>query len=250
MKLIDRTILITGGSSGIGLELARQLLARGNVVIATGRDRARLDQAASAVPGLHTITADAADAEAIRALHTEVVERFPRLDVLINNAGIMRNMSLLEDRPLEDLTREVGINLEGPMRMVQRFLPDLRRRPESMVVNVTSGLAFVPFKIAPVYSATKAGLHAYTRCLRAQLDGTSVRVVELAPPGTETPLFRGEFEAEMAKQKGMPVAKLVEQAIRGIEAGRPDVRPGLSRVLWLGGRLAPTTMFKQLAKLG
>lgn len=249
MKLTDRTILITGGSSGIGLELAKQLIARGNTIIVTGRDRARLDRATSELPGLHTIQADAADPHAIDVLHAEVLARFPRLDVIINNAGIMRKINLLAEQPLEDLTREVGINLSTPMQMVQRFVPDLLRRPQALIVNITSGLAFVPFKIAPVYSATKAGLHAYTTCLRAQLDGTSVEVVEVAPPGTETPLFRGEFAAEMANQKGMPVAELVQRMIQGIEAGKPDIRPGLARVLWLASRLAPSAMFGQLAKI-
>jgi uncharacterized oxidoreductase len=250
MKLINRTILITGGTSGIGFEAARQLIARGNVVVVTGRDRARLDDAGSRLPGLHTIQADASKPDAIRALHTEVTDRFPALEVLVNNAGIMRKINLLEDRSLEDLTLEVGVNLDAPMRMTQQFLPDLVRRPEALIVNVTSGLAFVPFKIAPVYSATKAGLHAYTNCLRAQLAGTGVAVVEVAPPGTETPLLRGEFAAEMANQKGMPVSELVTRMIHGIEAGHSDVRPGLARVLWLAGRLAPKMMFNQLAKVG
>ena len=249
MKLTSRTILITGGSSGIGLELARQLLARDNTVIVTGRDRTRLERAASETPGLRTIQADAADPRDIDALHAEIAERFPALDMLVNNAGIMRKISLLADQPLTELTREVGINLEGPMRMVQRFLPGLLRRPQALIVNVTSGLAFVPFKIAPIYSATKAGLHAYTQCLRAQLEGTSVKVMEVAPPGMETPLFRGEFATEMANQKGMPVAKLVERMIHGIEAGQSDIRPGLARVLWIASRLAPGAMFKQLAKV-
>lgn len=250
MKLNDRTILITGGSSGIGLELAKRLLDRGNVVIVTGRDRARLDRARGGLPGLHVIQSDAADPDAIRVLHADVIQRFPALDVLINNAGIMRKLGLLANHPLEDLTREIDVNLAVPVRMVQQFLPDLLRRPEALIVNVSSGLAFVPFKIAPVYSAAKAGLHAYTRCLRAQLDGTTVRIVEAAPPLTETPLFRDEFGADMPNQKGMPVAKLVEQVIRGIEAGRTEIRPGLARVLGLAGRLAPTFMFNQLAKVG
>ena len=204
MKLTNRTILITGGSSGIGLELARQLLAYSNTVIVTERDRAHLDHAASKTPGLHTIQADAADPHDIDALHAEMIERFPVLDVLVNNAGIMRKISLLADQPLGELTREVGINLEGPMQTVQRFLPDLLRRPQALIVNVTSGLAFVPFKITPIYSATKAGLHACTQCLRAQLEGMSVKVVEVAPPGTETPLFRGEFATEMHIRRGCP----------------------------------------------
>jgi uncharacterized oxidoreductase len=250
MKLTNRIILITGGTSGIGREAARQLLASGNVVIVTGRDLQRLHQTASALPGVHVIQADASDPDAVRRLHATVIERFPALDVVINNAGIMRKISLVSERSMEDLTREVRINLEGPMHMVHQFLPDLLQRQEALIVNVTSGLAYVPFKIAPVYSAAKAGLRAYTACLRAQLAATSVKVVDLAPPGTETPLFRGEFASEMANQKGMPVVELVSRMIRGIEAGHADVRPGISRVLWLASRVAPTVMFRQLAKVG
>jgi uncharacterized oxidoreductase len=250
MQMIGRTILITGGSSGIGLEVARQLLGRGNTVIVTGREQGRLDQACAELPDLQAIVSDAADPGAIEALHRQVTERFPRLDVLVNNAGIMRKIDLAAERTPEDLTREIGINLAAPMQMVQQFLPTLRGRPQALIVNVTSGLAFVPFKIAPVYSATKAGLHAYTRCLRAQLAGSSVAVVEVAPPGTETPLFRGDFEAEMRGQKAMPVETLVRHMIRGIETGKQDIRPGLSRVLWLASRVAPATIFNQLAKVG
>ena len=116
---------------------------------------------------------------------------------------------------------------------------------------MSSALAFVPFPIAPVYSATKAGLHAYTRCLREQLRGSGVRVVELAPPGVETPLFRGdEFAEEMKGQKAMAVDALAGQAIAGIEAGRLEIRPGVSNVLNAMSRLAPNLMFTQMAKMG
>ena len=250
MKLTGRTILITGGSSGIGLELARQLLARGNVVIATGRDQARLDRARAELPELHTAQTDVADPAAIRALHAEIAGRFPALDTLVNNAGIMRNIGLAEPRSLEDLTREIGINVEGPMRMVQQFLPDLRRSRDALIVNVSSGLAFIPFRIAPVYSASKAAIHAYTICLRAQLAGTGVSVVELAPPATETPLFHGALDTAAAGPKEMKVDVLVRHAIAGIEAGRTEIRPGLAQVLKIASRVAPGLMFRQLAKVG
>lgn len=248
MKLTGRTILVTGGSSGIGLELARQLLARGNVVIATGRDQARLDAACAALPGLHVVRSDVTDPAAIRDLHAEIMQRFPALDTLVNNAGIMRNIALAAPRSLEDLTREIGTNVEGPMRMVQQFLPDLRRRGNALIVNVSSGLAFIPFRVAPVYSASKAAIHAYTICLRAQLAGTGVAVVELAPPATETTLFRGELDAAIPNE--MKVDVLVRRAIAGIEAGRTEIRPGLAQVLKIASRLAPGLMFRQLAKVG
>src|SRR5271165_2908178 len=117
MKLERRTILITGGSSGIGLELARQLKYRGNTVIVTGRDGNRLAAAERQVPGIHTIQSDASDPRAIEALHQSVLARFPALDTLVNNAGIMRNLNLNRARDLTDVTREIEINLCGPIRM-------------------------------------------------------------------------------------------------------------------------------------
>jgi uncharacterized oxidoreductase len=119
-----------------------------------------------------------------------------------------------------------------------------------MIVNVTSGLAFVPPPIAPVYCAAKAALHSFSLSLRVQLAGSGVRVVELAPPGVETPLFRGEFEEEMKGQKGMDVTVLVRRAIAGIEAGRSEIRPGLSNLLKAMSRIAPSLILAQLSKVG
>lgn len=250
MQLRQRTILITGGTSGIGQELARQLLERGNTVIVTGRDQARLNQASAVLPGVHTLLSDVSDRRAVQTLYDEVVDRFPSLDTIVNNAGIMRNLKLDQERSLADVTREIEIDLNGPIWMVQQFLPFfLKARKQSLIVNVSSGLAFVPFPAAPVYSAAKAGLHAYTRCLRAQLEGTGVKVVELAPPGTETPLFRGEFAEEMKGEKGMDPAVLVQRAIEGIEAGKTEIRPGPSNILKIASRLAPGFMFKQMVRL-
>ena len=249
MQLRQRTILITGGTSGIGQELARQLVDLGNTVIVTGRDQSRLDQASAALPGVHTVLSDASDWSAIQTLYEELIERFPSLDTIINNAGIMRNLRLDQERSLADVTREIEVMLNGPIWMIQQFLPFLKTQKQSLIVNVSSGLAFVPFPAAPVYSAAKAGLHAYTRCLRAQLEGTSVAVVELAPPGTETPLFRGEFAEEMKGEKGMDPKALVRRAIEGIEAGKTEIRPGPSNILKVASRLAPEFMFKQMIRL-
>jgi uncharacterized oxidoreductase len=249
MQLRQRTILVTGGTSGIGLEFGRQLLDLGNTVIVTGRDQARLDQASATLPGVHTLLSDASDRAAIETLYKDVVERVPSLDTIINNAGIMRNLRVDQERSLADLTREIEVMLNGPIWMIQQFLPLLKSRKESLIVNVSSGLAFVPFPAAPVYSAAKAGLHAYTRCLRAQVEGTGVRVVELAPPGTETPLFRGEFAEEMKSEKGMDPKVLVRRAIEGIEAGKTEIRPGPSNILKIASRLAPDFIFKQMIRL-
>jgi uncharacterized oxidoreductase len=248
MKLEHRTVLITGGTSGIGLELARQVQQRGNTLLVTGRDQEKLDAAQRALPGLHTFKSDVSNPEDIRALYQDVLARFPALDTLINNAGIMRNLNLTHDRDLTDVTREIEINLSGPVRMIQQFLPHLKIQPNALIVNVSSGLAFVPFPVSPVYSATKAAIHSYTQSLRVQLEGSRVTVIELAPPGVETPLFRGEFEQETRGQKPMAVDVLAARAIAGIEAGTLEIRPGLSNVLNLMSRIAPGFMLRQLAK--
>ncbi|MEE7447438.1 short-chain dehydrogenase [Methylobacterium radiotolerans] len=250
MKLKNRTALITGGTSGIGLELAKLLLARSNTVIVTGRDQARLDATKRLLPELHIFRSDVGDPQAPADLCDSVLREFPALDTLINNAGIMRHLDLRQQRRAMDITQEIDINLNGPIRLVDELLPHLKGVGNALIVNVTSGLAFVPLAAAPVYSAAKAALHAYTRCLRTQLEGTGIRVVELAPPLTATPLFHGEFAALMPGERGMDVSVLAARAIAGIEKGRQEIRPGPSNVLKVGSRLAPELMFNQMAKVG
>src|SRR5271170_469869 len=210
MKMSGNVILITGGTSGIGFELATQLMALGNTVIVTGRDQARLDRLAQEQPSLHPIRSDVGECGAITALHDRVVHEFPALNILINNAGLMRKINLHDlGIDLDDISREIETNLMGPIRMVKQFLPHLKAQAAAAIVNVSSALAFTPFPISPIYGATKAGLHSYTQSLRVQLRNTSIKVFELAPPSTRTPL-QNEFDA--ADTKGVPmmdVKKLV-----------------------------------------
>ena len=166
MKLKGRTILITGGASGIGFELARQLLQQGNTVLITGRDQAKLNEAKLQLTGVHVFRSDAGKPDEIEALRKQVIAEFPACDTLFNNAGIMRNINLNQPRALGDLTREIDINLNGPIQMVQEFLPHLKSRKDALIVNISSGLAFIPFPLSPIYSAAKAGVRAYTRCSR------------------------------------------------------------------------------------
>src|SRR5271163_3997632 len=140
-------------------------------------------------------------------------------------------------------------NSPSRLRMVQQFLPHLKTRKGALIVNVSSGLAFIPFPASPVYCATKAAIHSFTQSLRVQLEGTGVTVVELAPPAVETPLLRGEFAEEMKEQKGMDVKTLARHAISGIEAGKLEIRPGLANVLMAMSRIAPRFMLKQMAKM-
>ncbi len=248
--MTGNTVLITGGTSGIGLEFASQLLALGNTVLITGRDPQRLEAAGKQLSGVHTFVCDVSDPSAVQQLYETVSTQFPGLNVLINNAGIMRKLNLNHSSPdLTDLTREIQTNLNGTIWMVAQFLPLLKKQTSAALVNVSSGLAFVPLPISPIYSATKAAVHAYTQSLRVQLKKTSISVFELAPPGTETPLFHGEFSAkDVEGMKTMPVKTLVGHAIAGMEKDRLEIRPGLSNVLRVMSRVAPNFIFKQLSR--
>ena len=215
MILKNRTILITGGTSGMGLELAKQLIARerGNVVILTGRNDVKLESARRALPGVHTFRSDVGDPAAIAELRREVLVRFPALDTLINNAGIMRVQKFNQDHEIEDITREIEVCFSGPVRMIQQFMPHLKTRKSALLVNVSSGSALIPFPISPVYSGAKAALHSFTESLRVQMKNTGVRVIELIPPGVETPLFRNEeFAREMKVPKGMDAKVFARKA--------------------------------------
>src|SRR5271154_5117857 len=227
MKLTSNTILITGGGSGIGYELTKQLTALGNTILITGRDQAKMDRAKAAFPQIHTFRSDVSDPKAIATLYEQVTEQFPELNILINNSGIMREINVHDSAgSLEDVTREIEINLSGPIRMVKQFLPHLKTKSQAAIVNVSSGLAFVPLPISPVYCATKAGLHSYTQSLRMQLKNTRIKVFELAPPATETALFRGDFTTEdLGGIKSMDVKTLAKHAINGLEKDTLEICP-------------------------
>lgn len=249
MKINGNTILITGGSSGIGFELAKQLLASGNTVIATGRDEGKLRKAQSLLPKLHILKSDVSDPAEIEALRKKSLGEFPGLNVLINNAGVMRTINLHDaDADLESLTREIDINLKGPMRMAKAFLPHLKKQDEAAIVNVTSGLAFVPLPISPVYCATKAGLHSFTQSLRVQLKNTKVKVFEVAPPATATELLADMNADDMKGVSIMGVEAMVAESIRGLAADRLEIRPGQANQLKFLSRLAPEFILKQMSR--
>lgn len=237
MKLKSDTILITGGSSGIGLEMAKQLISLGNTVIITGRDISKLELTQKELPAVHIYQSDVSDSQAICELYTKVTADFPKLNILINNAGIMRAVDF-NDTEYDKICSEIDINLSGPIRMVQQFLPHLKRQPEAAIVNVSSGLAFINFPKAPVYSAAKAGVHAYTKSLRLQLKNTSIKVFELAPPKTSAPLFNRDNQNVDNNNRipTMDVPKVVTVAIDSIKRNKLEIQPGLSKMLKLVGR--------------
>ncbi|HEV7340998.1 MAG TPA: SDR family oxidoreductase [Sphingopyxis sp.] len=195
MKTTGNTILVTGGGSGIGLALAQRWHDAGNHIIITGRNAAKLDAAIAGRPNMSAMTLDVTDAAAIAAFAKEVVARHPGLNVLVNNAGIMSSEDASAKRDLTDAEATVITNILGPIRLTDALVDHLVAQDDAAIVNVTSGLAFVPLPKAPTYSATKAAMHSYSVALRTQLDG-KVEVIELAPPAVRTDLTPGQSTRE------------------------------------------------------
>ncbi|HEU4670957.1 MAG TPA: SDR family NAD(P)-dependent oxidoreductase [Dyella sp.] len=249
MKIDNRTVLVTGGSSGLGLALAGELVRRGNTVIAAGRDRHRLDAARAAVPGLRTLACDVADPAALQQLQETVEREFPALDMLVNNAGVMKEIDFSRRPDADEVAGEVEVNLTAILRLCARFVPVLMRRPEACIVNVSSGLAFVPFPSTPVYSATKAALHSFTQSLRIQLKSSGVRVVELLPPAIDTPMLTAGMRRAMRGQRMATPAEIAAAALRGLEGGAEEITPGDARMLRLLGRLAPSLLLRQMGAM-
>lgn len=199
MRMQGNTILITGGSSGIGLALAERFLALGNTVAICGRHQAALQAARQRLPALQYVVSDTGLAADREALAQWAVENMPGLNILINNAGIQRKFDLKQDEDWQAVQQEIAINFCGPIHLSMLLLPHLMRQPEAWIVNVSSGLAFAPLAAAPVYSATKAGIHSFTQSLRQQLQQTSVGVLEIIPPAVKTNLGGAhDFGAELA----------------------------------------------------
>jgi len=246
MKLNGRTILITGGSAGIGLAFARKFLELGNEVIVTGRREAVLDEVKAKYPKLHTIQSDVADPAQISALTARVKSDFPKLDVLMNNAGIMLHKNLkVPAADIAGLMAEVNVNVGGVISTTSAFI-DLLRANKGTVINTSSALAFVPLPSAPIYSATKAAIHSYTQSLRFQLEETGVEVIELMPPAVKT-----DMTADLAEGDGVTVIttdELVKQSFASLEAGALEIRPGQSKQLAFMRRLAPNFINRQLWK--
>jgi uncharacterized oxidoreductase len=196
MQIQGNTILITGGGSGIGRRFAEAFHQAGNTVIIAGRRQAALDEVVAANPGMHAMTLDIEDPAAIAEFGARIAREHPALNVVLNNAGIMRDEDLTAAPAyLDTAEATIATNLLGPIRLTAALLPQLRAQPRSAVLMVTSGLAFVPLARTPTYDATKAGLHAYTMALRHQLRNTTTEVIEIVPPYVQTEL-QGAAQAE------------------------------------------------------
>ena len=238
MKLSGNTVLITGGASGIGLALARRLVEQGNTVVVCGRDQARLDAARDALPGLTAIRSDVADAASRQMLADEMVVKFPGLNMLVNNAGLLHVSDLTGPGHVGELEAEVAVNLIAPVALASLLLPLLRRQRAAAIVNITTGYVFLPSAGTAPYSATKSALHAMTRSLRFQLRSTPVRVVEVMPPAVDTEMARHHAGAKATPDF---IAGCI---VRGLRRDDDEIVIGLSRLARLLARAAPQTGFR------
>lgn len=190
IDLTNCNVVITGGSEGIGNQLARRFIAEGCRVLITGRSKTRLAKAAQATPGLEVLVNDISSSEAREKLAHYIAEHMPKINILINNAGFQRRISLAEDNaPWNERQNEIDTLLSGPIHLSDLILPlMLKHGQQALIANVTSGGAYIPQPFAPVYSACKAALHSYTVNLRHALSQTRCRVVEIIPPAVKTSL--------------------------------------------------------------
>ncbi|MEZ5655840.1 MAG: SDR family oxidoreductase [Sphingobium sp.] len=210
MKTTGNTILITGGGSGIGRGLAEAFHKRGNEVIITGRRQSVLDEVTQANPGMHGYAMDVNDPSSIETLVEAVTAKHPKLNVLFNNAGIMVRNELTPDTlDLAAAEAIVTTNLLGPIRMVSALLPHLRKQQDATIINVTSGLAFVPLANTATYCATKAAVHSWTLSLRYMLAAQGIEVIELPPPAVQTDLTPGQS----VNPAYMPLADFISQVM-------------------------------------
>lgn len=223
MNIQQNTILITGGSAGIGLALAERFHAVGNTVLICGRDAAKLQAATDYLPGLRTFVCDVAQPAERQRLFEWAIGEAPQLNVLFNNAGIQRQVRLAENT--EDwATRanEIAINVEAPMHLTALFGQHLQQQATAAIINVSSGLGFVPLARVPIYSATKAAIHSFTQSLRWQLTGTSVQVIEVIPPAVHTNLGGTDHSF------GVPLDEYADDVMQQLAAGHLEIAYGTS----------------------
>ena len=245
MNLANNTILLTGGATGIGLAFAERLHAAGSQVIAVGRRADKLREAQQRVPGLLTRVADLTQPAERVALVAWVQREHPRLNVLINNAGIQNRVAVADlaasPQAWEQARAEIATNLDAPIHLSALLLKHLQGQPGATMINVSSGLAFTAWAAAPVYCATKAALHSFTQSLRYEAARLGVAVVEIIPPAVNTDLSGAGQHAH-----GEPVAAFADSVLARLAAGELEIGYGSAETRRLASREQLEAYFQQL----
>ena len=241
MLTTGHTILVTGGASGIGLALVERFLENRNHLIVCGRRESRLAELKTKYPSIETRVCDIAEPRQREALVNWVTGTFPALNGLVNNAGIQRRVRIADERDWEGTRQEIAINFEAPIHLTMMLLPHLMAQPRAVVVNVTSGLSFVPLAATPVYCATKAALHSFTLSLRHQLAGSSVEVIEVIPPAVDTDLGGPGLHTF-----GVNVDEFADAAMKQLGEGSQEVSYGFAQQASRASREQLDEIFKRM----
>lgn len=228
MKTKGNTVLITGGATGIGFALAKMFVKEGNEVIICGRREHKLNEAKDKLPQIHTMRCDITKVADRFALYGNIKREFEDVNMLVNNAGIGRKIDLKQGK-LGLMEDEIYTNLMAPIHLSACFIPDLLEQKESAIINVTSGLAFVPIAAMPIYCATKAAMHSFSVSLRHQLKDTSVKVFEVSPPIVDTE-FHKDARSEI-KSRSIPPSEVAEETLRSLERDEYEIPIGMSKKL-------------------
>lgn len=245
MTLTGNTILITGGATGIGLDLAKEFLKRGNQVLVCGRREEKLAEAKAQAPGLQTRICDIANADERKALAEWAIAN--GVNILINNAGMQREIDFT--RGLTALTEgddEIAINFSGTVYLTAILTPHLIKQGNAAILNVSSGLGFIPLTMMPIYCATKAAIHSFTISLRHQLAPTGVKVMEIIPPTVDTELDRGARAKRGQTDRGITVEQLTDEVMKGLEEDRPEIAIGMAANLIAGSKANFEAIFQRM----
>jgi uncharacterized oxidoreductase len=242
MDTTNNTVLITGGGSGIGFEIAKLFSENGNHVIITGRNEKRLQDASSKLKNVNFIVSDVSNEQDVNQLVAKIENDFPALNIVINNAGrsIVYNLAKENINGLDKSMEEMATNYFSVIRLTEKLLPLLKKQPAAAIVNVSSISAFVPTHVLPTYSASKAALHSYTQALRVTLDkSTTIKVYELMPPLVDT-----DFSAEIGGSNGIHPSLVAADLLKAIASETYEIHVGATADLYQLFRSSPEDALK------
>jgi uncharacterized oxidoreductase len=241
MDLGTNTVLITGGASGIGFALAERFLNAGSEVIVCGRREEKLREAQIKYPNLHIRVCDVSHSSDRVSLFEWVTREFPKLNILVNNAGIQRRFQIAQNSDWEKIEEELAINLDAPIHLSALFIPHLLKQEHPAILNITSGLAFAPMASAPVYCATKAALRSFTLSLRHQLSATPISVIEIIPPAVNT-----DLGGKGIHTTGTPLNEFADAVVDQLKKGSVEIAYGFSAQSSRASREELNEMFKRM----
>lgn len=245
MNLSGNTILITGGSSGIGLELCKQLSKWNNTIIICSRSMEKLKEAKKLVPQIKIIQCDLGDLAQCNGLIEQIQFRYPQINILINNAAIVHKINFVETKEAVQMAeKELSVNVLAPINLIKKLYPFLRKKQNANIINITSGLVYVPRSDYPFYCATKAAIHSFTQVLRKQTEKEGVKVTEVFFPAVKTPWHKGH-----PPQMAITPEKAVSEMLTELQKNKDEIKVGAAKLLYRISRIAPKFAFRKVNSL-